>query len=113
MICLSTLLDASPSLVANLWDVTDKDIDALTMQLFIKTGLHPSDEKGYQPVSLTQALAEARSSCQLRYLNGMLHFYDITATRSIGLLHGSCYSRDMTGAAPVVYGMPVHFHSSL
>ncbi|KAG0140745.1 hypothetical protein CROQUDRAFT_99682 [Cronartium quercuum f. sp. fusiforme G11] len=79
------LLAGCPSLVANLWDVTDKDIDRLAMDLFKRTGLYPSDEPGHQPVSITQGLAESRSICQLRYLNG---------------------------AAPVVYGIPVAFKTA-
>ncbi|KAH9812227.1 peptidase family C50-domain-containing protein [Melampsora americana] len=79
------MIAGCPSLVANLWDVTDKDIDRLAMDLFKKTGLHPSDDPNREPVNISQALAESRSVCQLRYLNG---------------------------AAPVVYGMPVRFTSS-
>lgn len=79
------MIAGCPSLVANLWDVTDKDIDRLAMDLFKKTGLHPSDDSNREPVNISQALAESRSVCQLRYLNG---------------------------AAPVVYGMPVRFATS-
>ncbi|EGG06631.1 uncharacterized protein MELLADRAFT_36075, partial [Melampsora larici-populina 98AG31] len=79
------MIAGCPSLVANLWDVTDKDIDRLAMDLFKKTGLHPPDDPSREPVNISQALAESRSVCQLRYLNG---------------------------AAPVVYGMPVQFTSS-
>ncbi|KAI9608524.1 hypothetical protein H4Q26_004707 [Puccinia striiformis f. sp. tritici PST-130] len=83
------MLAGCPALLANLWDVTDKDIDKLALDLFKKTGLHSCNDDRLQtenPSSssktLTGALALARSSCQLKYLNG---------------------------AAPVVYGIPVKF----
>ncbi|KAA1134864.1 hypothetical protein PGTUg99_006992 [Puccinia graminis f. sp. tritici] len=79
------MLAGCPALLANLWDVTDKDIDKLALDLFVKTGLQ-SDQQGpdgsSSPMTLTGALASARSSCQLKYLNG---------------------------AAPIIYGIPVTF----
>lgn len=82
----------SPTLVANLWDVTDKDIDKVTRFTFERSGLRPfsqADASGDEaatakatresPVSIAQAVAEARDCCRMNYLNG---------------------------AAPVVYGLP-------
>ncbi|KAJ5745588.1 Peptidase C50 separase [Penicillium odoratum] len=67
----------SPALVATLWDVTDKDIDRFASSTFDTWGLF---EKGKSDVGLDTAIAGARKSCVLKYLNG---------------------------AAPVVYGVPV------
>ncbi len=98
-----------PALLANLWDVTDKDIDLFTCTALEKWGLlsdHHTTKRAENSspmkrvgrprggnsskvttdlevdngLSLDQALAQARDSCRLRYLNG---------------------------AAPVVYGVPV------
>ncbi|BGP15795.1 separin protein [Rhodosporidiobolus nylandii] len=76
-----------PALVANLWDVTDKDIDKLAFAVLRKTGVAPpeSGELKTPPLSLTAAVASSRDVCNLRYLNG---------------------------AAVVVYGIPVWFSSS-
>ncbi|GAA5821500.1 hypothetical protein JCM3770_000600 [Rhodotorula araucariae] len=78
-----------PALVANLWDVTDKDIDKFALSVFHLTGIAaPSTEPGTcppppaPPATLTAAVARSRGVCNLRFLNG---------------------------AAPVVYGIPVHF----
>jgi len=86
------LIAGCPALLANLWDVTDKDIDKLALDLFVKTGLQrpssapeQSDENATRlSMTLTGALALSRSVCQLKYLNG---------------------------AAPVVYGIPVKFQA--
>ena len=95
----------SPAVLATLWDVTDKDIDRFSQTVLEKWGLFedPRPDTSSSPVkkgakargkskvrsaksvenerrSLDQAVAEARDSCIMKYLNG---------------------------AAPVVYGVPV------
>ncbi|KAF5368828.1 hypothetical protein D9758_003030 [Tetrapyrgos nigripes] len=94
---LNYMLAGCPTLVANLWDVTDKDIDAFSQAVFDKIRLdqaHVSSKftqsKPYissigddasQSTSLIKAVAESRDVCKLKYL---------------------------TGAAPVVYGIPFY-----
>jgi separase len=62
--------------VANLWDVTDKDIDRFTQATLLKAGLMGSSDV---VVDVARAVAEARTACTLGYANG---------------------------AAPVVFGLP-------
>jgi separase len=87
------LLAGCPAVVANLWDVTDRDIDKITKEVFSSWGLYSGagnepGQKGRQKVekkcanSLVEAVACARDHCRIKYLNG---------------------------AAPVVYGIPVYF----
>jgi separase len=96
----------APAVVGTLWDVTDKDIDRFAMRTFTNWGLLDADtiedgkkSKGKDKrragsqqtaaswcdsrvgqMALDEAVANARDSCVLRYLNG---------------------------AAPVIYGCPV------
>ncbi|KAJ5577724.1 Peptidase C50 separase [Penicillium hispanicum] len=73
----------SPALVATLWDVTDKDIDRFATSTFDTWGLLGTKNKSRahaDGAGLDTAVAGARNSCVLKYLNG---------------------------AAPVVYGVPV------
>ncbi|KAJ5908037.1 Peptidase C50 separase [Penicillium taxi] len=72
----------SPALVATLWDVTDRDIDRFSTSTFDTWGLIGKDGKSARTpgLGLDAAVAGARGSCVLKYLNG---------------------------AAPVVYGVPV------
>ena len=100
---------SSPSLVANLWDVTDKDIDKLSESVFQnlrldeqhvrnweassgvmpnardtktkKKGLDSNDGPAFEGISIVAAVARSREACKLQYL---------------------------TGAAPVVYGIPYY-----
>ncbi|CAG8500014.1 24159_t:CDS:10, partial [Racocetra persica] len=93
---LSYIIAGCPALVANLWDVTDKDIDRFSKALFNQWELCPGDVginddvRSYHSkidvnsrgeVSLVQAVSMARNECKLKYL---------------------------IGAAPVVYGIPCY-----
>ncbi len=78
----------SPTLVANLWDVTDRDIDKFSQSVFDDLHLNAdavkqwrADGGGAERTSVVRAVAKARESCKLKYL---------------------------TGAAPVVYGIPFY-----
>lgn len=81
----------SPTLVANIWDVTDRDIDKFSQAVFDKmrltaTGLRQHAQQSQfgmssEGVSLVAAIAQSRNVCKLKYL---------------------------TGAAPVVYGIPFY-----
>nr|XP_019013302.1 uncharacterized protein I206_01368 [Kwoniella pini CBS 10737]OCF52083.1 hypothetical protein I206_01368 [Kwoniella pini CBS 10737] len=87
------MVGGCPSLTANLWDVTDKDIDRLSshvLKLLHLDSAHLPDSKSrtntllpLSNLSIVQAVNESREECKLKYL---------------------------TGAAPVVYGLPVWLH---
>lgn len=62
------LLGGAPAAVGNLWDVTDRDIDALSRQL-LWAWFGQEDGNG-AGVTLAAAVAKARSACRLRMLNG-------------------------------------------
>ncbi|PVG00070.1 hypothetical protein CPB86DRAFT_782920 [Serendipita vermifera] len=81
------LLGGCPLIVANLWDVTDRDIDKFAQAVFNKLELEPEKVKRYgkgegvDGISVVTAVSESRDACKLKYL---------------------------TGAAPVVYGIPFY-----
>ncbi|KAJ1976970.1 separin protein [Dimargaris verticillata] len=81
---LNYLIAGSPAVVANLWDVTDKDIDRFSRGLMARWGLindpqHPN--RPGSPKSLDEAVCQSRNDCHLTYL---------------------------IGAAPIVYGVPCY-----
>jgi len=76
----------SPALVANLWDVTDKDIDRFSEELFQKWNLKSDvvendTQKIDKNMSLVKAVSIAREKCKWKFL---------------------------VGAAPVIYGIPCY-----
>ncbi|KZT09299.1 uncharacterized protein LAESUDRAFT_696004 [Laetiporus sulphureus 93-53] len=81
------MLAGCPTLVANLWDVTDRDIDKFSQAVFEQLNLttstvdRPMAHNSRQGTSVVTAIAQARERCKLKYL---------------------------TGAAPVIYGIPFY-----
>lgn len=80
----SYLMGGSPAVVANLWDVTDKDIDRFSVALF--EAFLGGDEEGSRKraPTLAHAVAESRSECKMPFV---------------------------IGYAPVCYGIPVTVES--
>lgn len=83
----SYLAGGSPAVVANLWDVTDKDIDRFSVALFEaflgEGGAREGDRK--RALTLAHAVAESRSACKMPFV---------------------------IGYAPVCYGIPVEVATS-
>ncbi|KZT63999.1 hypothetical protein DAEQUDRAFT_815284 [Daedalea quercina L-15889] len=77
------MLAGCPTLIANLWDVTDRDIDKFSQAVFDELQLTPEGvaRPRADAKSVVTAVAQARDCCKLKYL---------------------------TGAAPVVYGIPFY-----
>lgn len=82
------MLAGCPTLIANLWDVTDRDIDKFAQAVFDKMNLVPGSmnnerlkKSDCEEVSIVAAVAQSRDVCKLKYL---------------------------TGAAVVVYGIPFY-----
>jgi separase len=76
------VLAGSPCLVSSLWDVTDKDIDRVTIAVMDTLGLEAGKLGEGGKMSLVQAVSQGRSAARLPFL---------------------------TGAAVVVYGVPMYF----
>ena len=67
-----------PALVANLWDVTDKDIDRLTEKMISAMVKSPKD-------TLLGALTSSRGACVFRSLTGCAPvYYGVPIGRSTG-----------------------------
>ncbi|QRW04742.1 cysteine peptidase C50 [Ceratobasidium sp. AG-Ba] len=78
------MLAGCPTLVATLWDVTDRECDRFAQSVFTTLGLNEPRSKANtkrESASVVHAVSSAREACKLKYL---------------------------TGAAPVVYGIPFY-----
>ncbi|ODO11404.1 hypothetical protein I350_00183 [Cryptococcus amylolentus CBS 6273] len=83
-----------PSLVGNLWDVTDRDIDRLSEHV-LKQGLHL--DSAHQPHSKNR-------------LNTLLPLSELSTVQAVNRARDECKLKYLNGAAPVVYGLPVYLH---
>jgi separase len=63
-LALSYLAFGAPCVVGNLWDVTDRDIDAFAMNMLERF------TSGGGCASVAECVAHARSACKLRYMIG-------------------------------------------
>lgn len=76
------MIGGAPMVMCNLWDVTDKDIDAFSSSVFEKWGLFGKDRDDNScAINICQAVDQSRDACVLKHLNG---------------------------CAPIVYGLPLY-----
>ncbi|WVQ71462.1 hypothetical protein IAR50_000999 [Cryptococcus sp. DSM 104548] len=88
------MIAGCPSLVGNLWDVTDRDIDRLSEHV-LKQGLHL--DSAHQPHSKNR-------------LNTLLPLSELSTVQAVNRARDECKLKYLNGAAPVVYGLPVYLH---
>jgi len=114
--------DNSPSLVANLWDVTDRDIDRLSEDVLKRLNL----DAAHIPSVSTPNSASASSAVNgqstsgwptAEGLNGLTTAMGgisltegLSSVQAVALSREECKLKYLTGAAPVVYGLPMYFH---
>ncbi|RLN80962.1 hypothetical protein BBJ28_00001277 [Nothophytophthora sp. Chile5] len=68
---LAYLRAGSPAVLAMLWDVTDKDIDQLSVKVLQEWLLADNEDQATDcSRSLAQVLQDSRQVCKLQYLNG-------------------------------------------
>lgn len=118
---MNYMLAGCPALLANLWDITDKDIDKFSYDVLEKWGLwttptaadfshHPTQsvpvsasspskkktkKRGRIPVGTPAPEPSSNSSTLL------------SLDQAVAQSRDSCKLRYLNGAAPVVYGVPV------
>ncbi|TPX41679.1 hypothetical protein SeMB42_g05468 [Synchytrium endobioticum] len=77
-VALDYIFAGCPALVANLWDVTDRDIDKFTGDVFSRWGLFEETEESQQ-MTLSEAVGRARDTCTLRKTGRDMSVAGITA----------------------------------
>ncbi|WVQ70354.1 uncharacterized protein L199_008581 [Kwoniella botswanensis] len=87
------MVGGCPSLTANLWDVTDKDIDRLSSHVLKSLHL----DSAHQPESKSRS-------------NTLLPLSELSTVAAVNAARDECKLKFLTGAAPVVYGLPVWLH---
>ena len=126
--------DSSPSLVANLWDVTDRDIDRLSEDVMkrwkLEANCMPANPSASSATSSRSTSASSR--LKSRSKSGLLSTMADTGANGVGGLTSAmgsirldtdegisnvqavnrardeCKLTYLTGAAPVVYGLPIY-----
>lgn len=94
-----------PAVLANLWDVTDKDIDRFSYTVLEKWGLFAKSEAPL-PRSPVKRGGRGRAKAQ----TGQVESFEIdrvSLDEAVAQGRDSCKLRYLNGAAPVIYGIPV------
>ncbi|KAI9357905.1 peptidase family C50-domain-containing protein [Zopfochytrium polystomum] len=103
-IALSYMIAGCPALVANLWDVTDRDIDRFSAELFRVWGLGGGAGVGDQRARGRGGSNRGNGGSSSGGGNGGL---GSTLCEAVAASRDRCRMKYLVGAAPVVYGVPV------
>lgn len=104
-----TLHCLSPAMLATLWDVTDKDIDRFSQAVFRRWGLFASDSYISEKSELKGGHRKARGKVAAKKLSPMPPEPGTTSlVGAVAQARDSCVLRYLNGAAPIVYGVPVY-----
>ncbi|KAG8526760.1 uncharacterized protein KY384_008189 [Bacidia gigantensis] len=93
-----------PALVANLWDVTDKDIDRFAQSVLEKWGLFgkkalPQSGRGGRGKGKGKVVKEAKLTEE--------NTGSMSLDKAVAQSRDACFLKYLNGAAPVIYGVPV------
>ena len=97
----------SPALVATLWDVTDKDIDRFAKSALENWGL--IEEEYDDDENMPERFAESKkhTGAKSNTSDGGSFASRVALDEAVDRSRSACVFRYLTGAAPVVYGVPV------
>lgn len=90
-------LISSHCVIANLWDITDKDIDKFSLSLFKKWKLFKQDILKYSDDEADEEILESNSLLK-----------DCSIISAMQESRHACVLRFLNGASPVCYGLPVY-----
>lgn len=104
-----------PALLANLWDVTDKDIDRFSHTALEKWGLFSYSTNTKKQASLLPSINNSPTKRNARVKGGESKVsvgvvddeHGLSLDQAVAQSRDSCRLRYLNGAAPVVYGVPV------
>lgn len=96
-----------PALLATLWDVTDKDIDRFSYKVLEKWGLFEKPQPQSSPMKKS---GKQRGKCKVREVESVMAVEQskMSLDQAVADSRSSCNLRYLNGAAPVVYGVPIY-----
>lgn len=123
---MNYMLAGCPALLANLWDITDKDIDKFSYDVLEKWGLWTTPTTADGSHHLTQPVPVSTSSPSKKTTkkrgripagtpagtpaaeSSSAPSTPLSLDQAVAQSRDSCKLRYLNGAAPVVYGVPVY-----
>lgn len=106
---LSYMIAGAPFVLANLWDVTDKDIDRLSMSC-MDTVLQSEDKDGLLVLAEKENCSSSNSHGNQEATRGSS---GASISRALGQARLVCKLNFAVGSAPVMYGLPCPLNHAL
>ncbi|KAJ2620852.1 separin protein [Coemansia sp. RSA 1358] len=103
------IIGGCPALVGNLWDVGDKDIDRFAASMLQKWGLAALSPN---EIAIKHDPEDGRSKEQANCIGKSDKNEAISLAEAVCQARKSCRMAFLTGAAPVVYGLPAYLHEA-
>ena len=99
-----------PALLANLWDVTDKDIDRFAQSVLEKWGLFEKEQQLVESLSPVKKSTRQKGKGKAREVPRVdqgERKTSMSLDEAVAQSRDACILKYLNGAAPVIYGIPV------
>ncbi|KAJ1555898.1 hypothetical protein HK405_011012, partial [Cladochytrium tenue] len=110
-IALSYVIAGCPALVANLWDVTDRDLDRFSADALSKWGLIRKEADSSAPQRRHRRSPTAAAAAATAAVTDSGHETKPSICEAVAAARDACRMKYLVGAAPVVYGVPVYLRN--
>jgi Peptidase family C50 len=105
-VALNYLIGGADYVIANLWDVTDKDIDKLSMECMRTFFSRDREHGSCSSSSSTDRHVEGNSNTSNQSTSHSEHLSAATLSGALASSRTVCKLKNAVGCAPVVYGLP-------
>lgn len=104
---LNYMCAGAPAMVGNLWDMTDRELDSICEGVFGRLGLMEARERAPVKPAARNIKLDSRG-----HLQASRAPIDMSLARAVAESRNDCRLPYLTGAATVVYGVPVYWRDS-
>jgi separase len=105
-VALNYLIGGADYVIANLWDVTDKDIDKLSMECMRAFFSRDRENGSSSSSSGASGRVEGKSNTSGESNSLSEHHCAATLSGALASSRSVCKLKNAVGCAPVVYGLP-------
>ncbi|KAJ1023926.1 hypothetical protein NDA13_004759 [Ustilago tritici] len=102
---LNYMCAGAPAMVGNLWDMTDRELDSVCEGVFGRLGLMEARERGQVGSSARNIKVDSQGN-----LEASRPPTEMSLARAVAESRNDCRLPYLTGAATVVYGVPVYWN---
>ncbi|CBQ73661.1 related to Separin [Sporisorium reilianum SRZ2] len=102
---LNYMCAGAPAMVGNLWDMTDRELDSVCEGVFGRLGLMEAQERAEVKAAARNIKLDRNGNLEASRAST-----EMSLARAVAESRNDCRLPYLTGAATVVYGVPVYWH---